>query len=234
VRAVCPVEEAAALRALTGLVLLAAGTDRPDADLVLETLRGGDLTRPVRLGLASLALADRWTVEMEPRTGRVLALNIQVDNRPARLAIGRGQPVRLTLQVADRAAGAWNLAKEDSSATEASLEVLLEAKVAQMADAETALRGLSAVATGLGGTITGPEALVVRWRGGRMTTLAVQAPALLPADARHEAIRRLPTAGQSALSLRVRGGRIDRAMEAASLSAGCRGRTSALRSRKGA
>ncbi len=223
VRARCPVEDAAAIRALAGLALLSSGSARPDADLVLEALHGGAEGQPVLLRLASSTLADRWTLEVDPSSGQVRSLSLHVAGRPARLTIVTGPSVRLKLQVADRFVANWTLGEGSSaeSATEAPHEVVLQGAIADMAEAEPALARLSSLAAALGGSTTGPEAMVVRWQGGQLTPLAVQAPALLPVKAHHDAIVRLPTAAQSALPLRVKGGQIAAAMEAAGLTPGC-------------
>jgi len=250
VRATCPLEATGSVRTLAAIALLAGNKgasgsplgpknvafgphpiaspplaaggngERADAGLVVEALHGGG-DRPARLRMSSSALSSRFTLTIETTTGRVLAVHDHIAGRPITLGIEAGSPAVLSLRVGERMAATWAVGEQNTAATGTQDEVLLQTPVASLAEAEPAVARLATLAEALGGQTTGPEAVVVRWQGGKLSVSAVQSPALLPPKAQHAAIRRLTSHAQPALPLRFVDGQIAAAMAAVKLSPGC-------------
>ena len=219
-QAACPLAEAAAVRTLAGLALLARHALDPKLALAIETLHGTESNQPVRLRLRSLALAERWTLTLEPRSGFVVALGVHIKGRLAELRLDQAKTT-LTLHIGAQIAASWLTGARPGAFGTESTQTFLKRDVGSLQEAETAIARLRALAVTLGGVAVSPDVLVAQWRGGELRAVAVQVPVILPAAAQHTNIRRLAAAAGPGRYMQARDGDLAAGLRAAGVAEGC-------------
>lgn len=225
-RSACPITEAASVRALAALAWLAWRAPAADLGLVVEAVHGAAAAQPVRLRLRARAVGDRWTLTVAPGSGHVAALGLEVEGRVAELRLprqtGAGQgrgPMSLFLD--GRVAAAWTLAPPAAADRAEERQLLLEAPITSLAEAEAAIGRLQVLAETLAGAATAPEALVGHWQGGKLRLTAVQVPVILPVGAAHPALRRLENDPGKTTAVPIANGDLAAALLAAAAPEGC-------------